>query len=174
MIVGQYYRVPAVLAIEWHGYHQVWLPVIGPKHEDSEFINFPWLHYHLDWRFVPRRIFDFFTKIRDPQYVYASPIQCPDTRGNQVIAEGPILKRMKCKRESPPFPIEAVQKRWLPKLSAKYACAKITNGVCPHRGIPVSAMIREGDVLTCPGHGLRWNAITGLPHVSITAPTSDR
>jgi hypothetical protein len=156
-----------VLAIDWRGYRNVWLPVIGPKHEDQEFINFPWQHYHLDWRFVPSRIFDFIASVRGPSLVYASPIQCPNTYGEKVIAEGPVLKRMKCKRELPSFPIAAVEKAWLPRLTAKYACAKLTNGVCPHRGIPVEAMIRDGDILTCPGHGLRWNAITGLP-VSIS------
>ena len=167
MIVGKFYQVRAVLAINWHGYHNVWLPVVGPKHEDAEFSGFPWQHYHLDWRFMPHRIYDFVASLRGPSMVYASPIQCPDTRGVRVIAEGPIFKRMKCKRALPPFPLEQVRKKWLPALESKYACAKLTKGVCPHRGIPVESMIREGDILTCPGHGLQWNAITGLPH-SIT------
>jgi hypothetical protein len=172
MIVGNYYRVSAVLAINWHGYRYIWLPVIGPKHEDAELINFPWQHYHLDWRFVSHRVFDWIASVRGPSFVYASPIQCPDAHGNKGIAEGPVLKRMKCKRELPPFPTKAVENRWLPKLSAKYACAKLVNGACPHRGIPVEAMIRDGDILTCPGHGLRWNAVTGLPHVSTTPGTT--
>jgi hypothetical protein len=163
VIIGKFYQVPAVRVLDWHGF-EGWLPVIGPKHEDKEIVGFPWEHFHLDWRFVPRRVFDWIAGIRGPQYVYASPIQCPNMRGERVIDEGPILKRMTYKRELPPFPRAPTS--WVPVLAKKYACAKLINGVCPHRGIPVSAMHRDGDILTCPGHGLQWNAITGLAHTS--------
>jgi hypothetical protein len=168
MIVGKYYQVPAVYARDWWGFDG-WIPVVGPMHEDAEIVNFPWQHFHIDWRFAPRRLFDFTAGVRGPQFVYASPIQCPDKRGTRVIEEGPILKRMKYKRELLPFP--RVPNSWMPVLAEKYACAKLINGVCPHRGIPVSAMHRDGDVLTCPGHGLQWNAITGLPHTSSEGST---
>jgi hypothetical protein len=161
MIIGQFYQVPAVRVATWHKFVG-WIPVIGPMHEDTEFVNFPYQHFHIDWRFVPREIW---SKIGNRNYAnhhFAWPIQCPDTYGKQVILEGPTLRRMKCKRDAGKFPIERA--KWLEPLRQSLGCAKLTNGLCPHRGIPVSAMHREGDILTCPGHGLQWNAVTGLLH----------
>jgi hypothetical protein len=157
--IGKFYRVPAVLVAEWHRFRG-WLPVIGPMHEDSEIIGFPWQHFHCDWRFMPHKLFEGLSYPRGPEFVYSWPIQCPDGRGDRVILEGPTLKLMKCKRELPSFP-RVAKDAWPEKLRTKYACARLINGHCPHRGIPVSAMRRDGDILECPGHGLRWNALTG-------------
>lgn len=162
--IGRYYRVPAVLVEEWWGFRGGWIPVIGPMHEDAEIVNFPWQHFHIDWSFAPRELWKLWGNNRYQGEHFAHPIQCPDTLGHKVIQRGPELRLMKCKRDAGRFPIDIGMKRWLPKLQAKFACAKLVNGVCPHRGIPVSAMHRDGDILTCPGHGLQWNAVTGLPH----------
>jgi len=160
--VGRIYRVPAVLVTGWWHYRG-WLPVIGPMHEDAEFLNFPWPHFHVDWRFAPEAVWESHRDFPNQGSHFAMPIQCPDKRGNQVIVRGPELRRMKCKRAPGRFPVERANERWLPALRAKFACAKLINGTCPHRGIPVSAMYRDGDILTCPGHGLQWNALTGEP-----------
>ena len=158
--VGKFYMVPAVRVVDWHGCKNEWIAVIGPKHEDAEIIGFKWQHFHIDWRFAPRRVFDRMASIMGGAYVHAYPIQDPDGRGDKAILEGPVLRRLKCKRElSGPFPRAAA--RWIPALEEKFACARLVNGLCPHRGIPVSAMHRDGDVLTCPGHGLRWSATNG-------------
>jgi hypothetical protein len=134
---------------------------MGPKHEDAEFVNFPWQHFHIDWRFAPSRLYNSMAEWFDARLMYGAPIQCPDTRGNRVVIEGPTLRLMKCKRIPPPYPHYSAMRSWLPKLTEHFACAKLVGGKCPHRGIPVEAMLRDGDVLTCPGHGLRFNAITG-------------
>lgn len=158
MTVGKFYRVPCVHVSTWHAY-KGWLPVLGPMHEDAEFIGFKFQHFHLDWRFVPTRLWQ---KLGDLNYAghhFAWPIQDPDGWGRKVILEGPALRLLKCKRDPGRFPVDRA--RWLGPLGKALACAKLVNGLCPHRGIPASAMHREGDVLTCPGHGLRWNAITG-------------
>lgn len=164
MNIGEFYQVPAVRVETFHGF-EGWIPVIGPMHEDAELIGFPFQHFHVDWRFVPQRLWRLLGNRCYTNHHFAWPIQCPDGRGKRVILEGPLLRRMKCKRDPGRFPTERAG--WLKALGERYACAKLTNGACPHRGIPVSAMHRDGDVLTCPGHGLQWNAITGLPHVSI-------
>jgi hypothetical protein len=158
-IVGHFYMVPAVRVNEWWGF-KGWLPVVGPKHSDAEIVKFPWPHFHVDWRFAPRRVFDHMSGYQGASYALGFPIQCPDSYGTQIIVEGPIQKRMKMKREQLPFP-HSTRAKWPPELKQHFACAKLVNGLCPHRGIPVEAMHRDGDVLTCPGHGLRWNAITG-------------
>lgn len=158
MIQGKFYQVPCVKVTEWHRF-KGWLPILGPFHEDAEFVKFPWMHYHLDWRFVPQRVFDDMSAYRGPAYVHASVIQCPNRMGDITISAGPELKRMKYKRPTPAYPSSAAT--WLPQLTDKYVDAKIVRGLCPHRGIPVEAMVRDGDILTCPGHGLRFSASTG-------------
>lgn len=156
--IGRYYRVPAVLVNDWWGFNG-WLPVIGPMHEDAEIVNFPWLHFHIDWRFAATEVWKCWRDHRVPGGHLAMPIQCPDRDGSRVINRGPEPRLMKYKRATDAFP--QVHVSWRAVLQRKFACAKLVNGVCPHRGIPVSAMHREGDILTCPGHGLQWNAITG-------------
>ena len=51
--VGRFYRVPCVWA-SWPnlGSRPRWWPVLGPQHEDEEFIGFPYQHYHVDYRFL--------------------------------------------------------------------------------------------------------------------------
>lgn len=158
--LGRFYRVPAVHVIEWRGFYGMWVPVIGPMHEDAEIVNFPWQHFHVDWRFVDTRIWKAYQDLYLKGGHFGAPLQCPDKRGDRVIDRGPELRRMKYKRDPGSFPNTGA--KWQPKLREKFACAKLVNGTCPHRGIPVSAMHREGDILTCPGHGLKWHAVTGL------------
>ncbi len=159
--LGKFYAVPSVRVNTWNGFSG-WLPVIGPKHEDHGPVNFPWPHFHIDWRFASTYAFKCASEWRNqgPSFAYGSVLQCPDSYGRIVIEEGPTLKRMKCKRELPKYPDDKAV-RWIARLEQEFACTKLVNGKCPHRGIPVESMIRDGDVLTCPGHGLRWNAITG-------------
>lgn len=159
--LGNFYDVPAVRVNVWRGFAG-WIPVVGPKHEDAEIVAFPWQHFHIDWRFASKRVLRNAISYRDPpipSLAYASVVQCPDSYDRKVIEEGPVLKRMKCKRELPTYPADRAP--WIPQLEQKFACAKLIAGKCPHRGIPVESMIRDGDVLTCPGHGLRFNATTG-------------
>jgi len=130
-------------------------------HEDAEFVGFPAQHFHINWGFAPDRLWKYFGHNRYEGHHFAWPVQCPDGHDKRVILEGPALKLRKYKRDPGRFPVEAAARRWLPRLQEAFACAKLANGVCPHRGIPVAAMHRQGNVLTCPGHGLSWNAITG-------------
>jgi Rieske [2Fe-2S] domain len=162
MVIGKYYSVPAVRVKDWYGFDG-WVPVIGPKHSDAEVIKFPWPHWHVDWRFAPSRTYEYLSYVRNPGYLYGRPIQCPNNRGETVVVEGLTDRRMKFKRELPPYIVAPANWKndWISELRQMFCGTRITNGLCPHRGIPASAMIREGDVLTCPGHGLRFNATTG-------------
>jgi hypothetical protein len=54
-VVGREYLVPCV-RYWWKGALR-WWPVIGPKHDDIEHLNFAQVHYHLDRRFL--RLADF-------------------------------------------------------------------------------------------------------------------
>ena len=50
-VVGQTYRVPCVRG-EWGGKGTYWWPVNGPVHDDARFLDFPWIHWHIDARFA--------------------------------------------------------------------------------------------------------------------------
>ena len=51
-VPGQTYRVPCIRASYIARQPIKWWPVIGPEHEDMEFIGFPWRHWHVDYRFL--------------------------------------------------------------------------------------------------------------------------
>ena len=49
-VVGHYYLVPCLQAAK----PGLWLPIIGPEHEDAAIIKFPALHCHYDLRFFSK------------------------------------------------------------------------------------------------------------------------
>jgi hypothetical protein len=70
-----------------------------------------------------------------------------------------VLRRRKCHREFPEYP--RVLAGWMNALEKSCADLTMRNMTCPHRGMPLESCPRDGDVVTCPGHGLRWNVKTG-------------
>lgn len=73
--------------------------------------------------------------------------------------EGIVYRRLKCRRELPPYPYE--QARWLPKLELAYAHARLKNGICPHKGVNLRSCPIMNGIVTCPAHGLRWQVDSG-------------
>lgn len=54
--VGRFYEVPCVRAVWLKISHKPqWWPVLGPAHTDAEIINFPYHHFHVDYRFLTKR-----------------------------------------------------------------------------------------------------------------------
>lgn len=160
--VGQMYRVPCVRVSKHHWLGSGWVPVIGPEHEDAEIVNFPYQHFHIDWRFVSDR--GFRAAGGDgliPSRVLGIPVMREDTHSRAVIEEGPMPMLRKCRRAMPAYPRRPALTAWLHELEAKFANCKMTGMVCPHRGLPLVGAQTDGDVVTCPGHGLRWNFKTG-------------
>lgn len=157
-VIGKLYKVPCIQVDGFGGMSGGFIPIIAGEHEDGEIIKYPYQHFHVDWRFVPERVFDYYSFSGTPR-VFAHVILREDLHGRPVAIGQPVVKVRKCKRALPPYP--HTQAPWTNALAAKFACAKLINGTCPHRGVKVSEMMRDGDILTCPGHGLRWNAITG-------------
>lgn len=165
-VVGKVYEVPAIQVNRWYGWSG-FLPIIGGEHEDAEIIGFPADHFHIDWRFASKAVMHHVRFAMAGDKVYGVVAQRharthhPNYSGplEPIVVGEPVTKRMQCKRVLPPYPHGSAP--WTHELAAKYADCKIINGKCPHRGVLVSQMIRNGDILTCPGHGLRWNAVTG-------------
>lgn len=153
--IGKYYRVPCVLTKKHSWLGSGWQPIIGPMHEDSGVVNFPYDHWHIDLRFVDGRRYKSLKRMSP----YAWPIMKEGRWGGPIVLEGPTLQRLRCKREFPQYPHG--QAKWLPLLQKEFRDVKMTNMVCPHRGLPLEGCPRDGDVVQCPGHGLRWNVKTG-------------
>lgn len=171
--VGKFYRVPCIKA-SGNKFQSIfrsqWVPIMGPEHADAEIIGFPYRHWHVDWRFASARMFLAAKKERPGRsedseafnYVlqrFAAFNKKEDERNKFVETGEVVVKRMQCKRQFPAYPHSRAT--WLPKLAEVCAHMKMKNMVCPHRGLPLEGCPRDGDVVQCPGHGLRWNVKTG-------------
>lgn len=171
LVEGRFYLVSTVRG-SWFGKIADW-PVIGPLHEDREIFNFPWVHYHVDGRFLPRR----------PEWkvveTFSRPLHVGSTNSS---LPRPVLRPRKCIRAHVPYcisgagtyrdtrPIEALRERY-----AGHQCKHGKGGwICPHRNAPLGSIApapdtirdaagpRIGLVITCPLHGLRIEAETGI------------
>lgn len=160
-IIGKFYMVPCVFMNVWGNQ---WIPVHGPNHEDKEVIGFEPHHWHIDWRFAPTRWFNNLVEIYGSRISSGSGIDglqgkvvcSPDRDGFIRTVD---MRRKKCHREMPIFPIKAP---WIKRLEEKFKGQRLNCLRCPHRGISLEGMpVREGFVI-CPGHGLMFDAATGI------------
>lgn len=119
-----------------NGWPVRWLPILGPVHSD-EGVAAP--HVHLDTRFLD---------VDDPfsitMVIPLNPAQ-PGWR---------ITTRLLTAVRSEPF-------RWAQPNAGIYleelSGCSVTDGLCPHRGIPLACGTRAPDgSIQCPGHGLHW------------------
>lgn len=169
-VPGKFYLVPT-LQYEWHGMTGVW-PVLGPKHEDREIINFPHAHYHLDGRFLTKRQRDFAA-----WGVYTFEVQMagkPIMQG-AGMPELPsvVYRRRKCWTPRVKYVTETTydldrreRTHWIYDLreafQGRHLIKSACGVVCPHRGAHLGSIPPDAHgVITCPLHGLRFNANTG-------------
>jgi hypothetical protein len=167
--VGRFYLVPCLfIPAEWSTAWMPddgWVPTIGPKHSDPDHLKFEVDHFHIDWRFIG-----------DEQLRYASFWNgfphgnvISSVEGRNVIKSHPVLKRRKCRRDMPEFPVVGAsmhiesRRKWQALEKAQFAgCNKLKPGnICPHRGIDLTPFRQPDGTAVCPGHGLRWNLDTG-------------
>ena len=173
--VGKFYRVPCVYA-KWPDRYVAprWWPVIGPQHEDAEFINADYQHYHVDFRFLNEESRQMLRGPQGPSRAFSVVITSVNIVAAAVglPAEGSSaerlpeddswlqVKRLKCKALWPAYPSRFAW--WLGELEAAYLGERLREGrICPHKGTDLSTIRPDGDVVTCPLHGLRWNVRTG-------------
>lgn len=160
--VGKFYRVPCMYTAN-RGFwipSDGWVPVLGPKHEDAEHLKLPSQHYHVDWRFIPKRKFDDASSFSSPLgHVLTNTGLTP---GQHCLTGEPVTKRRKCLRSMPTFPVRPGP-GWAQMERAQFAaCPKLKPGnICPHRGIDLTPFEQEDGTAICPGHGLHWNLRTG-------------
>lgn len=167
-VVGVQYTVSAVRMVPSYNaglFRRLsWMPVIGPEHEDEEHINFPWQHWHIDWRFVNANEYEKAVEWMTRRYpgqpwqVLALPI-----RRESICEEGRRIFTMKRR-----MPKHEGYVHWLPSLEKAYLGTRLKNcRVCPHRGLDLSSLPPDSrGLIHCPGHGLRFDAQTGVlvPH----------
>lgn len=164
--VGKYYLVPTVTG-EWYRVTKAW-PVIGPKHNDSQCLNFEYQHYHLDARFIVKRS-------DEPWFwrsVMASPLQVND-RVNAGGLPEPVWPRRLCRRLVNPVQSDLQEQlatvsrsspRWqchFDQWTGKQSRHDGRGWVCPHRNVPLADHAAVDGVITCPLHLLRIDAATG-------------
>jgi len=161
-VVGSFYLVPCVEVTRNIVPRKVGVwPITGPNHEDAEHIEFPARHWHYDLRFLTE---DQFNGLGYHPHSHVLISSNPDGTARDDVAFGPVVyKRLRCRRDAPEYPHAKAERYWLPKLRAAYCEKTITCGKCPHRGLPIASLPREPgtDIVTCPGHGLRWDLSTG-------------
>lgn len=174
--IGRFYTVPAVRMLCHELIYSSGvkfkrgerIPIIGPEHEDAEIVGFPHQHWHIDWRFVNGRIWDRVLRVtafvaeNNPAWGNGRVFGIPLMRrwNNRVQTGDPEPMRMKCQRAMPVYPSDVA---FLPALEKAYADHRLGKcRVCPHQRVPLGNLPVEADgSLTCPAHGLRWNATTG-------------
>lgn len=165
-VVGRYYLVPTVHGM-WFGKVANW-PVMGPKHEDTKFFRFKDQHYHLDRRFLAERLV---------RHAVASPLhRGPDKRlahyEDPLPEADPIWRRLMCRRAEMYFPAHPEPVRALQASLAGAQCRRNEAGwVCPHRRFSLGSIAPDAQgIITCPLHGLRIEAASGI----VVTPPSEK
>lgn len=165
VVVGKYYLVPTVRS-EWiAGREQDW-PVIGPKHNDRQDLDFPWMHYHIDVRFISKRFFYDGIWQHPEKKIVARPI----SEHNRVTISDVRLRRWKAKRVGTAFCSDGAftADADTPEFRAHHARWQDSqaqhdgNGwVCPHRNVPLASQPVSNGVVICPLHNLHICNATG-------------
>lgn len=162
-IVGDYYLVPVVTA-KWNHHLAGW-PVIGPLHTDTEFFAFKQDHYHIDARFLSRRL----RQVADETIWYYSAAAHIQAAPLHAYSDAPplpkpVMARRRCVSTGPSY--EHGEKKPILELRAHFAGTQCERGkggwICPHRKASLGSIAAIDGVITCPLHGLRFDAATGV------------
>lgn len=172
-VIGQRYKVPTVFGY-LYGQYKPW-PVLGPRHDDKEIIGFELVHYHLDLRFVNPADYRHLCHFGPPHrhVLHDMPVPGQTKPGNFPL--GPVVFRWrKYYRETPVFPQLAAEwssqpsypaersAPWMNLLEKAYEGHRLgLDLICPHRGASLKNMPVVDGCITCPLHGLQWDAATG-------------
>lgn len=176
VVVGRKYLVPGIVYPFFQPWRHEnkkerwwWWPVLGPRHNDAEHLNFePW-HYHVDDRFIDRR---HERRIRAIQYrVDVEPIKL-------TIAGHPLNHRnypdhpdiewrvRVCRRDRMDHPVTdgslKGQGAFAHLFAHYHGCEAPLNAdgvrICPHKGAPLSSIAPDAQgFVTCPLHGLKFD-----------------
>lgn len=169
-IVGEVYLVPCL-----HRQGE-WIATQGPVHADPE-LGVPQRHLHYDVRFVSdemvRRIGLRHARRSSALEEILAHVLPAQTLVKVLFTavmiiqpdEAPEHRPMRCVREMPTYEL-IYTNTWLERLERTYAGAHVTDGRCPHRGLPLLSLPQQDGKVVCPGHGLCWQLKDGClaPH----------
>jgi hypothetical protein len=171
--IGQSYQVPCVRIVEDTVFPNEFLktgelvPVLLPAHEDAEYFDFPYLHFHVDFRFAGN---DLWGRMREcTAHVHSCIVTLSLSAGE------PQMQSLVCLREMPQFPTAAeIQTNNADTMYDGLVSAvcglerahqssriNIDTLICPHRGVCLKGLPVTDDTVVCPAHGLAWNIVTG-------------
>jgi hypothetical protein len=159
--VSSFYRVLCVHV--WAKFYgEEWVPVIGSKHRDLE-LGVDREHWHIDWRFASEKMFVGCSRgIAGHPHGHVISNDNPD-QFKQSLTGLPVVKRRKCHRVMPDFPVQPRQPWAAMEAAQRTRCDRLKDGhTCPHRGIDLRPFEHADGTAICPGHGLRWDMRTGL------------
>ena len=164
LLAGRYYDVPCI-HFTWHR-RLDWWPVLGPRHKDKAFLGFDHWHYHIDGRFLSaaqRRYVLGRSGEGDIAWIIENyPL---NRRTEEPPPETPTLKRRKCWSPDIGHYRHHAEPN-IHKIAEHFAgrqCQRSTHGwSCPHQATPLGSIQPNGGVITCPLHGLRIDAATGV------------
>lgn len=173
--VGKRYlvRVVRVAGQTWFARIGTWVSVYGSVHSDPEIgrgASYP--HYHLFIPFLPEKTVriaklherDSFYLLNPGASLFAQPLYPKGDVGRSNWFDAERMAILKCKRAWPEFPTFRLP--GAAKDLARYAVPLRDCWRCPHRGFNLRLVSPDANgVITCPGHGLRWHAASGLPVV---------
>lgn len=172
-VVGQFYLVPTVRH-HWYDSLGVW-PVMGPKHEDAEHLQFDREHYHLDLRFLSphteRKLLQRAGDAAEFRGVTGRGSKlayiCAANPVTQEWADEPLPKPIylpkRCYRNEHAYPLPRSVGGRNPgfrNLHAAFAgrrCGRDAGGrlICPHKGFALDSLVPdEHGRVVCPLHGL--------------------
>lgn len=174
LVSGRYYDVPCI-HYTWHN-RLDWWPVLGPRHKDKAFLGFDKWHYHIDGRFLAaaqrRKVLTQWTFTAIEGDVFSIIENFPLNQRDNDPPESPTMKRRKCWSAETGHYRHAGQPS-IGKIAKHFSgrrCSRSTHGwVCPHQATPLGSIQPIDGVITCPLHGLRIDAQTGVVLPAVAA-----
>lgn len=146
-----------------------WWPVIGHRHTDVEFFGFKPTHYHVDPRFVTKKQRDWASDIMPgkplEKYCQSAPLSASVFGSVFDVPDKPTMMRRRCTQEFIPYffhvmgAVTKINNRWKGDVCRGEKGAWI----CPHQHTRLAGVHADSSgVVTCPLHGMRIDAETGV------------
>jgi hypothetical protein len=147
---GHDYVVPTVTGLV--GPQRSHWPVIGHRHTDRDpgEVQMRRPHWHIDWRFVPDHMLT--------SDWYVATVMAWHAPGP------PVLRRKRCWRATNGSAtlLAAIAEPTQLRMAGRRCRHDGRGWVCPHRHAPLATIPAVDGVVTCPLHGLRVDAATGV------------
>lgn len=163
LITGEWFLVPCMIWQQYPSWFQTILPVITPviNHPHSDMENGQReSHYHMDTRFFQQQVC---TKLSYKDAAIISLIE-DFKKQYQFYNKDRVFPFDKCTLHYIALPVVQLKFEMITTVTfiknskLKHDC--IHNGKCPHRGYDLSQVEPVNGIITCPLHGLQFDANT--------------